>query len=48
VASLAGAIASQRTKSTSFAAIVFAYGVGGVPGAIATSLLYVAISAARL
>lgn len=48
VASLAGAIASQRTKSISFAAIVFAYGVGGVPGAIATSVLYVAISAARI
>ena len=48
VASLAGAIASQRARSISFAAIVFAYGVGGVPGAIATSALYVAISAARL
>jgi hypothetical protein len=48
VASLAGAIASQRTRSVSFAAIVFAYGVGGVPGAIATSALYVAIGAARL
>ena len=48
VASLAGAIASQRTRSIGFAAIVFAYGVGGVPGAIATSVLYVAISAARL
>lgn len=48
VASLAGAVASQRTRSVGFAAIVFAYGVGGVPGAIATSALYVAISAARL
>jgi hypothetical protein len=48
LASLAGAIATQRTRSIGFPAIVFAYGVGGVPAAIATSALYVAISAARL
>jgi hypothetical protein len=48
VASLAGAIASYRTRSIGFAAIVFSYGVGGVPAAIATSALYVVISAARL
>jgi hypothetical protein len=48
VASLAGAITSQRTRSIGFAAIVFAYGVGGIPAAIATSALYVIVSAARL
>ena len=48
VASLAGAIVSRRTRSIGFASIVFSYGVGGVPAAIATSVLYVAVSAARL
>jgi hypothetical protein len=48
IASLAGAITSQRTQSIGFASIVFSYGVGGVPAAVATSALYVAISAARL
>jgi hypothetical protein len=48
VASFAGAITSQRTRSIGFASIVFSYGVGGIPAAVVTSALYVAISAARL
>jgi len=48
VASLAGAITSQRTRSIGFASIVFSYGVGGVPAAVATSALYAIVSAARL
>jgi hypothetical protein len=48
VAAIAATFTTQRTRSIGFAAIVFAYGAGGVPAAVATSALYVAISAARL
>lgn len=48
VAAIAATITSQLTRSIGFAAIVFAYGAGGVPAAIATSALYVLIAAARL
>jgi hypothetical protein len=48
VAAIAATFTTQRTRSIGFAAIVFAYGAGGVPAAVATSALYVIISAARL
>ena len=47
VAAVAATITSQRTRSTGFASIVFAYGAGGVPAAIAASALYVFVAAAR-
>jgi len=47
VAAIAATIVTQRTRSVGFAAIVFAYGAGGVPAAIATSALYVLVAAAR-
>jgi hypothetical protein len=47
VASLAATIAAQRARSVAFPAIVFAYGAAGAPGAIVTTLLYVAIAAYR-
>jgi hypothetical protein len=48
VAAIAATVASQRTRSIGFASIVFAYGGGGVPAAIATASLYVLVSAIRL
>ncbi|HLJ83152.1 MAG TPA: hypothetical protein VKT51_03115 [Candidatus Eremiobacteraceae bacterium] len=47
VASIAATIAAQRARSFAFPAIVFAYGAAGVPGAIVTTMLYVAIAAYR-
>jgi hypothetical protein len=47
VATIAATITSQRAHSIAFAAIVFAYGAAGAPGAIVTALLYVAIAAYR-
>jgi hypothetical protein len=47
VASIAATIAAQRAHSVAFPAIVFAYGAAGAPGAIVTTVLYVAIAAYR-
>ena len=47
VAAIAAAFTTQRTRSIGFASIVFAYGAGGIPAAVATSTLYVLVSAAR-
>jgi hypothetical protein len=47
IAAIAATAISQRTRSIGFAALVFAYGAGGIPAALATSVLYVAVSAAR-
>lgn len=47
VAAIAATITTQRTRSIGFASIVFAYGAGGIPAAIVTSVLCIAISAAR-
>ncbi len=47
VASLAATFVAQRSRSVAFPAVVFAYGAGGAPAAIVTTVLYVSVAVAR-